>query len=65
MKAPVQINRALKTMVVILAAMILMIVPAAGESRGIKAEDYFAFKSLDYFAFKSQNRTSFCDLNMK
>ncbi|PYS54201.1 MAG: hypothetical protein DMG13_09305 [Acidobacteria bacterium] len=57
MKAPIRINRAVITMVVILAAMTLIIVPAAGESRGIKAEDYFAFKSLNDVRFSPDGST--------
>ena len=57
MKSPIRINRAVIAMVVILAAMTLIIVPAAGESRGIKAEDYFAFKSLNDVRFSPDGST--------
>src|SRR5262249_44833041 len=57
MKTSLQTNRAVIASVVILCARTLMMIAAVGESRGITAEDYFAFKSLNEIRFSPDGST--------
>jgi len=57
MKTSLQTNRPVVARAVILFATTLMMMPAVGESRGISAEDYFAFKSLNEIRYSPDGST--------